>query len=128
MKQMSSSKDGEKGRQSERRGPACQQGNQGSQNGLMARPDLANELAEYMGDCVLMVLNANQLNILNQVFRPIMCGQLVEVADEYLVLHNVNIKMSNAPEYIFPTDLVIPLMNVVWFTAPFDCSVRFSLY
>lgn len=36
--------------------------------------------------------------------------------------------MSNAPEFIFPTDLIIPLVNVVWFVAPYDCSVRFSLY
>ncbi|QEH70920.1 hypothetical protein EKH84_06695 [Cellulosilyticum sp. WCF-2] len=80
-----------------------------------------------MGESLLVVLDDNQLNILNQVFRPIFCGDVVEVTDEYVVLENVNIKMSNAPEFIFPTPLIIPLINIVWFT-PFDPSIRFSLF
>ena len=100
----------------------------GELDGNLVREELAAGLAEHMGESALIVLDAAQLNILNQVFRPIMCGQIIEVGSEYVVLHNVNIKMSNAPEFIFPTDLVIPLVNVVWFLAPYDCSVRFSLY
>ena len=91
------------------------------------REDLANELRAYLNEVLLIVLDANQLNILNQVFRPILCAQVAEVTDEYVVLTKVNIKMSNAPEYIFPTELIIPLVNVVWFT-PFDFNIRFSLY
>lgn len=96
--------------------------------GSLVKEELAMQLAEHLGESALVVLSAAQLNILNQVFRPIMCGQIVEVGNEYLVLRNVNIKMSNAPEFIFPTDLIIPLVNVVWFMAPYDCSIRFSLY
>lgn len=98
------------------------------EEGRLVRAELASELSAHVGECALVVLDAAQLNILNQVFRPIMCGQIAEVGNEYLVLHNVNIKMSNAPEFIFPTDLIIPLVKIVWFTAPFNCSVRFSLY
>lgn len=98
-----------------------------STNALLDRPDLANELTNFLGQSLLIVLSANQLNIQNQVFRPIMCGNVVEVTNQYVELDHVNIKMSNAPEYVFPTQLIIPLINVSWFM-PFDCSVRFSLY
>lgn len=97
------------------------------QESLFARRDLAQDLEAFMGESLLVVLDDNQLNILNQVFRPIFCGDVVEVTDEYVVLENVNIKMSNAPEFIFPTPLIIPLINIVWFT-PFDPSIRFSLF
>lgn len=97
-----------------------------SQNNL-GRADLAADIRAFMGQSLLIVLNDDQLNILNQVFRPIFCGFVAEVTDEYVVLNNVNIKMSNAPEFVFPTPLVIPLIKIVWLT-PFDPSVRFSLY
>lgn len=97
-----------------------------SQNNL-GRADLATDIRAFMGQSLLIVLNDDQLNILNQVFRPIFCGFVAEVTDEYVVLNNVNIKMRNAPEFVFPTPLVIPLVKIVWFT-PFDPSVRFSLY
>ena len=108
-------------------GRNCDQTNSLSQNNLLVRADLAEDIREYMGQSLLIVLNDDQLNILNQVFRPIFCGFVAEVTDEYVMLHTVNIKMSNAPEFIFPTPLVIPLVKIVWFT-PFDPSVRFSLY
>lgn len=94
---------------------------------LFARHDLAQDLRVYEGQSLLIVLDDNQLNILNQVFRPIFCGIVAEVTDEYVMLERVNIKMSNAPEFVFPTPLIIPLINIVWFT-PFDPSIRFSLY
>lgn len=108
----------------ERRRNRCHSSSQGS---LFERRDLAQDLLEFMGESLLIILDDNQLNILNQVFRPIFCGNVVEVTNEYVVLENVNIKMSNAPEFIFPTPLIIPLINIVWFT-PFDPSIRFSLY
>lgn len=105
----------------------CHKNSQSGQNSLLARADLASDIRPYMGQSLLIVLNDDQLNILNQVFRPIFCGFVSEVTDEYVTLSTVNIKMSNAPEFIFPTPLVIPLVKIVWFT-PFDPSVRFSLY
>lgn len=98
----------------------------GSTNDLYARLDLAQDIRAYMGQSLLIVLNDNQLNILNQVFRPIFCGIVSEVTNEYVLLTNVNIKMSNAPEFVFPTPLIIPLTKIVWIT-PFDPSIRFSL-
>ena len=102
-------------------------GQSGEERSLFERRDLAQDLLEFMGESLLIILKDNQLNILNQVFRPIFCGNVAEVTNEYVVLENVNIKMSNAPEFVFPTPLVIPLVNIVWFT-PFDPSIRFSLY
>ena len=98
-----------------------------NQDSLFIRADLASELAGFMNQSLLVILDDNQLNILNQVFRPIFCGIVTEVTNEYVVLSQVNIKMSNAPEFVFPTPLIIPLINIVWFT-PFDPSIRFSLY
>lgn len=103
----------------------CSRGS--SQDSLFIRADLASELAGFMNQSLLVILDDNQLNILNQVFRPIFCGIVTEVTNEYVVLSQVNIKMSNAPEFVFPTPLIIPLINIVWFT-PFDPSIRFSLY
>lgn len=108
-------------------GRNCHQSDLSSQTNLLTRADLATDILPYMGQTLLIVLNDDQLNILNQVFRPIFCGIVSEVTNEYVVLSTVNIKMSNAPEFIFPTPLIIPLAKIVWFT-PFDPSVRFSLY
>lgn len=109
------------------KGRNCHQSDLSSHNNLLTRADLAADILPYMGQSLLIILNDDQLNILNQVFRPIFCGFVSEVTDEYVVLSTVNIKMSNAPEFIFPTPLIIPLVKIVWFT-PFDPSVRFSLY
>ena len=92
-----------------------------------ARPRLGREIAKHLDNYILITLEASQLNILGQVFRPIMCGTVAEVTTEYVMLKNVNIKMSNAPEFIFPTPLIIPLRQIVWFM-PFDCQTRLSLY
>lgn len=105
----------------------CNQTGTTSRNSLYARPDLAQDIRAYMGQSLLIVLNDDQLNILNQVFRPIFCGIVDEVTNEYVTLKNVNIKMSNAPEFVFPTPLIIPLTKIVWIT-PFDPSIRFSLF
>lgn len=98
-----------------------------SMTSTFARPRLGREIAKHLDNCILITLEASQLNILGQVFRPIMCGTVAEITSEYVVLKNVNIKMSNAPEFIFPTPLIIPLMQIVWFM-PFDCKTRLSLY
>lgn len=90
-------------------------------------PLLANELYKHLCENVMVVLKANQLNILNQVFRPIMVGNLVDITNEFVVLEKVNIKMNQAPEFIFPTPLMIPLNQIAWYM-PFDPAVRISLY
>lgn len=106
--------------------------NDGNENGSMSsngldRPDVARELKELLGQSILITLAPDQLNVLNQVFRPIMCGRLVEVTNQYITLERVNIKMSNAPEFIFPTPLIIPLVQLIWYM-PFDCNTRFPLF
>jgi len=93
----------------------------------LSNPMLAKELSKYLCENVMVVLKANQLNILNQVFRPIMVGKLAEVCAEYALFEQVNIKMNQAPEFIFPTPLMIPLNQIAWYM-PFDPAVRISLY
>lgn len=93
----------------------------------LSNPSLANQLSKYLDTNVMIVLKANQLNILNQVFRPIMVGKLKQITDEYAVFEKVNIKMNQAPEYIFPTPLIIPLIQIAWYL-PFEPNVRISLY
>ncbi len=93
----------------------------------LKNPLLADMLCKHLGTNVMLVLKANQLNILNQVFRPIFVGKLKEVTDEYALLEKVNIKMNQAPEFIFPTPLIIPLNQIAWYM-PFDPDVRISLY
>ena len=88
---------------------------------------LGQELCGYRDQSLLVVLNVRQLGILDQVFRPIMVGELIEVTNDYAVFVNVNIKMTNAPEFIFPTPLIIPLDKIAWFM-PFSPDTRFSIY
>lgn len=93
----------------------------------LSNPLLARELARHLDTDLMIVLKSNQLNILNQVFRPIMVGRLVKVTDEFAKFETVNIRMNQAPEFIFPTPLLIPLHQIAWYT-PFDPDVRISLY
>ncbi len=86
-----------------------------------------NELfLEMKGKNVLLVTKSNQLSILGQTFRPIFCGRVVEVTNGFITLDPVNIKMSNAPFYKFPTPLSFPMEHIAVFT-PFDCNRRIPL-
>ncbi|WP_353626610.1 hypothetical protein [Bacillus sp. JCM 19041] len=58
---------------------------------------------DVLGQEILLTTSASQLNILGQTFRPIFCGQVVEVTNGFLTLDPAIIKMSNAPYYRFPT-------------------------
>ena len=58
----------------------CNGGTETTGESILSRPQVANELKELLGQCILVTLAPNQLNILNQVFRPIMCGRLIEVS------------------------------------------------
>lgn len=75
----------------------------------------------------VFILKPNQLNILGQVFRPVFSGKIAELTDSYLVIEKVNIKMPNAPEFIFPTSLTIPLEQIDVFFE-YDSDKRFPLY
>ena len=81
---------------------------------------------EMKGKNVLVVTECNQLNILGQTFRPIFCGRVVEVTNGFITLDPVNIKMSNAPFYKFPTPLSFPMEHIAIFT-PFDCNRKIPL-
>jgi len=81
---------------------------------------------DILGESVLLVLESAQLNILGQTFRPVFCGEVVEVTNGFITLYPANIKMSNAPEFIFPTPLKFPIEHIALFTE-FDCDTRISL-
>ena len=81
---------------------------------------------DVLGESILLVLKSAQLNILGQTFRPIFCGKVVEVTNGTITLYPANIKMSNAPQYIFPTPLTFPIERIALFTE-FDCEKRLPL-
>ncbi|MFZ5828076.1 MAG: hypothetical protein ACOY94_27545 [Bacillota bacterium] len=81
---------------------------------------------DVLGQEILLVVEANQLNILGQTFRPIFCGPVTEVTNGFITLDPVIIKMPNAPFHRNPFPLSFPLEKVDTFT-PFDCSIRFPL-
>lgn len=84
-------------------------------------------LEHYLGKELLFSLKASQLSILNQTFRPLMVAELVKIENGYLYFEHVNIKMQNAPEFEFPTPLVIPIKQIAWFME-FRRDIRFSIY
>lgn len=81
---------------------------------------------ELLGKSILLTLDADQLNILGQTFRPIFCGTVAEVRDCCILLDPVTIKFSNAPFHQNPFPLYFPINNIAFFT-PFDCDVPFSI-
>lgn len=84
-------------------------------------------LKSYLGKELLFSLKASQLSILNQTFRPLMVAILDRIDSEYLYFKHVNIKMQNAPEFEFPTPLMIPIKQIAWFME-FHRDIRFSIY
>ncbi|MCI2255038.1 hypothetical protein L2D08_11745 [Domibacillus sp. PGB-M46] len=85
------------------------------------------ELTSLIGQSVLIVTEASQLNLLGQTFRPIFCGPIVEVERSHLTIDPVTIKILNAPFFQFPLPLSIPLEKIAQLTPCFDCSERFPL-
>lgn len=88
--------------------------------------DEVDLLRERIGEDVLIVLEAPQLNILGQVFRPIFTGRIIEVTVGSILLENVIIKMPNAPFFQFPTPLSFPIQKVVGMTR-FDPTTRIPI-
>ncbi|WNS80353.1 hypothetical protein RRU94_23030 [Domibacillus sp. DTU_2020_1001157_1_SI_ALB_TIR_016] len=85
------------------------------------------ELTGLLGQSVLIITEASQLNLLGQTFRPIFCGPIVEVERGHLTIDPVTIKILNAPFFQFPTPLSIPFERIAQLTPCFDCSERFPL-
>lgn len=85
-----------------------------------------NIFLELLGENVLLILAADQLNILGQTFRPIFCGKVNEVTNGYITLDPVIIKMPNAPFHRNPFGLSFPIEKISQFT-PFDCDRRLPL-
>lgn len=87
---------------------------------------ITDVVRNYLGDEVLLTLEADQLNILGQTFRPIFVGRVVEISESHISLDPVTIKMLNAPFFRFPTPLAFPLEKVIGIT-PFDSDIPFPL-
>lgn len=81
---------------------------------------------EMLGKDILVVVDAVQLNILGQVFRPIFTGRVVEVTNGHITLDPVIIKMNTAPFFKFPTPLSFPMESIVYFM-PFDPNTNISI-
>jgi hypothetical protein len=81
---------------------------------------------EVLDKEILVIMTADQLNILGQTFRPMFTGKVVEVTNGYITLDPVIIKMTNAPFYRFPTPLSFPIESISSFT-PFDSDTRIPI-
>jgi hypothetical protein len=88
---------------------------------------LFRQLNGLIGDSILIITEATQLNLLGQTFRPIFCGPIVEVEAGHLTLFPATVKILNAPFFKFPTPLSIPFEKIAHFTPNFDCDARIPL-
>ena len=101
--------------------------NKGKASKEDCRDSLYKELKKLIGEELLVVTEAAQLNLLGQTFRPIFVGSLMEVGRGHITLSPITIKILNAPFYQFPTPLSIPLEKIAHFTPNFDSDTRFPL-
>ncbi|MFC4403388.1 hypothetical protein [Gracilibacillus xinjiangensis] len=85
------------------------------------------DVKRLIGEDVLIVTTADQLNLFGQTFRPIFCGRVTEVEPGQVTLFPVNIKLINAPFFEFPTPLSFPLEKIANMTVNFDCNMGFPL-
>jgi len=92
----------------------------------MSTDVLVTALRNLQGQDILVTLEADQLNILGQTFRPVFVGKLSTVTAGSITLDPVVIKMITAPFFQFPTPLTFPLEKVIGFT-PFDRNTVFPL-
>ncbi|MDN5347888.1 MAG: hypothetical protein PWP65_1452 [Clostridia bacterium] len=81
---------------------------------------------KYIGRDILFVLRPRQLSILGQVFRPIIVAKLDKVGLDFVFLKEVNIRFSNAPDFIFPLPLFVPRQQIAIFL-PFERQTQFPL-
>ena len=81
---------------------------------------------KHVGRDILFVLHPKQLSILGQVFRPIIVARLEKVGVDFVFLKNVNIRFSNAPDFVFPLPLFVPKQQIALFL-PFERQTQFPL-
>lgn len=82
--------------------------------------------SELLGKEILLTLEADQLNMLGQTFRPVFCGKLVEVTNGFITLFPVTIKMPNAPFFQNSFPLSFPINTIATFV-PFNCATKFPI-
>ena len=85
------------------------------------------ELKKWMGEEVLVITEAVQLNLLGQVFRPVFAGTISDVHQGHITLSPVIIKMVNAPFYKFPFPISIPLEQIVSYSTEVPSDLVFPL-
>lgn len=85
------------------------------------------DLKNRIGEEVLVITRAVQLNLLGQVFRPIFAGTISDVQQGHLTLSPVIIKMVNAPFYKFPFPISIPLEQIVSYSTEVPSDLVFPL-
>jgi hypothetical protein len=73
-----------------------------------ADPATAMLLARQCEKSLVLSLRPAQVNILGQVFRPIVAGTIRQVRPGYVMLYPATLKMPTAPFHKFPTPLCIP--------------------
>ena len=88
--------------------------------------EIIEVLASLLGQEILVTLEADQLNILGQTFRPIFVGRVAEVSEAHVTLDPVTVKIITAPFFRFPTPLSFPLEKIIGFT-PFDSDIIFPI-
>jgi hypothetical protein len=88
---------------------------------------LFESLKKMVGEEVLVITEAVQLNLLGQAFRPIFSGTIADVQQGHLTLNPVIIKMVNAPFYKFPFPLSIPLEQIVSYSTEIPSDLVFPL-
>lgn len=91
-----------------------------------AESSMTDAERKYVGQDVLLVLRPRQLSILGQVFRPIIVAKLEKVGPDFVFLKDVNIRFSNAPDFVFPLPLVVPKRQIALFL-PFERHMQFPL-
>ena len=89
--------------------------------------NLYEELRKLLGEEMLVITRAVQLNLLGQVFRPIFAGTVSSHKERDLPLSPVIIKMVNAPFYNFPFPLSIPFEQIVSYSSEIPSDEVFPL-
>lgn len=91
-----------------------------------AEIELTDVESKCMGRDVLFVLRPRQLSILGQVCRPVIVARLEKVGSDFVFLKDVNIRFTNAPDFVFPLPLVVPKQQIALFL-PFERQTQFPL-
>ncbi|MEI4770525.1 hypothetical protein WAX74_12850 [Psychrobacillus sp. FJAT-51614] len=89
--------------------------------------NIFEELKQLVGEEILVITRAVQLNLLGQVFRPIFTGTISDVQQGHLTISPVIIKMVNAPFYKFPFPLSIPLEQIVSYSTEVPSDLVYPL-